>query len=137
MIVHGQSFLDLLVYRFRRGGLYLLDEPEAALSIQGCLAAITRIHDLVQQGSQFLGLDRARRLRRRVAGTRHPPVPGRSAATVGRCLDDGSGRMIAASGHARRSAPVSAHAHDDHHRPAAHRDHHALIGLITNGAAGP
>jgi len=51
---HGQSFLDLLVHRFRPGGLYLLDEPEAALSIQGCLAAITRIHDLVQQGSQFL-----------------------------------------------------------------------------------
>ena len=51
---HGQSFLDLLVHRFRPGGLYLLDEPEAALSTQGCMAALTRIHDLVQQGSQFL-----------------------------------------------------------------------------------
>jgi predicted ATPase len=51
---HGQSFLDLLLHRFRPGGLYLLDEPEAALSIQGCLAALLRIHDLVRQGSQFL-----------------------------------------------------------------------------------
>jgi predicted ATPase len=51
---HGQSFLDLLIHRFRPGGLFLLDEPEAALSTQGCLAALTRIHDLVQQGSQFL-----------------------------------------------------------------------------------
>jgi predicted ATPase len=51
---HGQSFLDLLVHRFRPGGLYLLDEPEAALSTQGCTAALTRIHELVQQGSQFL-----------------------------------------------------------------------------------
>jgi predicted ATPase len=51
---HGQSFLDLLVHRFRPGGLYLLDEPEAALSTQGCMAALTRIHDLVQQDSQFL-----------------------------------------------------------------------------------
>ncbi len=51
---HGQSFLDLLVHRFRPGGLYLLDEPEAALSTQGCMAALLRIHDLVQQGSQFL-----------------------------------------------------------------------------------
>jgi predicted ATPase len=51
---HGQSFLDLLVHRFRPGDLYLLDEPEAALSTTGCLAALTRIHDLVQHGSQFL-----------------------------------------------------------------------------------
>ena len=51
---HGQSFLDLLVHRFRPGGLYLLDEPEAALSTTGCLTALARIHDLVQQGSQFL-----------------------------------------------------------------------------------
>jgi len=51
---HGQSFLDLLVHRFRPGGLYLLDEPEAALSTRGCLAALVRMHDLVQHGSKFL-----------------------------------------------------------------------------------
>lgn len=51
---HGESFLDLLLHRFRPGGLYLLDEPEAALSTRGALAALARIHDLVRHGSQFL-----------------------------------------------------------------------------------
>jgi predicted ATPase len=31
-----------------------MDEPEAALSTQGRLAALTRMHDLAQQGSQLL-----------------------------------------------------------------------------------
>ncbi|GEL24611.1 hypothetical protein PSU4_35650 [Pseudonocardia sulfidoxydans NBRC 16205] len=51
---HGQSFLDLLNHRFRPGGLYLLDEPEAALSVTGCMAALARIHELARQGSQFI-----------------------------------------------------------------------------------
>lgn len=51
---HGQSFLDLLTHRFRPRGLYLLDEPEAALSTSGQLAALARIQDLTTQGSQFL-----------------------------------------------------------------------------------
>lgn len=51
---HGESFLDLLVHRFWPGGLYLLDEPEAALSAQGCLTAIALIHRAVAQGSQFV-----------------------------------------------------------------------------------
>ncbi|HWS35219.1 MAG TPA: AAA family ATPase, partial [Actinoplanes sp.] len=51
---HGESFLDLAVHRFGPNGLYLLDEPEAALSVQGCLALLLRIADLVADGSQFL-----------------------------------------------------------------------------------
>jgi predicted ATPase len=51
---HGESFLDLIAYRFRAGGLYLMDEPEAALSPRGALAALARIHDLTIAGSQFL-----------------------------------------------------------------------------------
>ena len=51
---HGESFLDLANHRFGPGGLYLLDEPEAALSVQGCLALLLRITDLVAAGSQFL-----------------------------------------------------------------------------------
>ncbi len=51
---HGQSFLDLLTHRFRPCGLYLLDEPEAALSTNGQLAALARIQDLTTQDSQFL-----------------------------------------------------------------------------------
>jgi predicted ATPase len=51
---HGQSFVDLLVHRFGPHGLYLLGEPEAALSVRGCLAALARIMQLVEQGSQFV-----------------------------------------------------------------------------------
>ncbi len=51
---HGESFLALLVNRFRGEGLYLLDEPEAALSPSRQLAVLTRIHDLVEQKSQFI-----------------------------------------------------------------------------------
>ncbi|MGC5309820.1 AAA family ATPase [Micromonospora zamorensis] len=51
---HGESFLDLTIYRFKPQGLYLLDEPEAALSVHGCLALLTRIHDLTEAGAQFV-----------------------------------------------------------------------------------
>src|SRR5438552_6838722 len=51
---HGESFIALLVNRFHGEGLYLLDEPEAALSPSRQLSVITRIHDLVQQKSQFI-----------------------------------------------------------------------------------
>ncbi len=51
---HGESFLDLAVNRFGPEGLYLLDEPEAALSVRGCLALLSRMHELVEQGSQLL-----------------------------------------------------------------------------------
>ena len=51
---HGESFLALVLNRFRGHGLYLLDEPEAALSPKRQLAVLTRIHDLVQEQSQFI-----------------------------------------------------------------------------------
>jgi predicted ATPase len=51
---HGESFLALVMNRFGADGLYVLDEPEAALSLRGCLALIRRIHDLVADGSQFI-----------------------------------------------------------------------------------
>ncbi|WP_052667440.1 AAA family ATPase [Nitriliruptor alkaliphilus] len=51
---HGESFLSLALHRFGPNGLYLLDEPEAALSPQGCLALLRRIHDLVDEGGQFI-----------------------------------------------------------------------------------
>jgi predicted ATPase len=53
-ISHGESFLNLLLHRFRANGLYLLDEPEAALSPARQLAALVRIHDLVRAGCQFI-----------------------------------------------------------------------------------
>lgn len=51
---HGESFLTLLEHRFRGWGLYLLDEPEAALSPQRQLAALRRMHQLVVERSQFI-----------------------------------------------------------------------------------
>jgi predicted ATPase len=51
---HGESFLDLLTHRFGPDGLYLLDEPEAALSPQGCLALVRRIGELTSQGCQLV-----------------------------------------------------------------------------------
>ncbi len=51
---HGESFLALMMHRFGGNGLYLLDEPEAALSPQRQLAVLSRIHDLVGDGSQFI-----------------------------------------------------------------------------------
>ena len=51
---HGESFLSLVLERFGGGGLYILDEPEAALSARGQLTLIRRMHDLVEDGSQFL-----------------------------------------------------------------------------------
>jgi predicted ATPase len=51
---HGQSFVDLLTYRFGPRGLYLLDEPEAALSVRGCMAVLARLAELVEQGSQIV-----------------------------------------------------------------------------------
>lgn len=51
---HGESFMTLLNNRFGEQGLYILDEPEAALSPQRQLAALSRIHDLVLERSQFI-----------------------------------------------------------------------------------
>jgi predicted ATPase len=51
---HGESFLALMMHRFGGKGLYILDEPEAALSPQRQLAVLSRIHDLVNDDSQFI-----------------------------------------------------------------------------------
>ncbi|MGN6255096.1 MAG: AAA family ATPase [Solirubrobacterales bacterium] len=51
---HGESFLALILNRFGPDGLYFLDEPEAALSAQNCLTCLRRMHELVEQGSQFV-----------------------------------------------------------------------------------
>ena len=51
---HGESFIYLLQNRFRPNGLYILDEPEAALSPQRQLAALAILHRLISQGSQFV-----------------------------------------------------------------------------------
>ncbi|NVD69424.1 AAA family ATPase [Duganella sp. BJB1802] len=51
---HGEAFMAVLLNKFKGKGLYLLDEPEAALSPNRQLAALTAIHQLVQDESQFI-----------------------------------------------------------------------------------
>ena len=51
---HGEAFLATLMHKLTGNGLYLLDEPEAALSPARQLTAISLIHQLVQQDSQFI-----------------------------------------------------------------------------------
>lgn len=51
---HGEAFLALFLHRFRGEGLYLLDEPESALSPSRQLALLVRMHDLVKSASQLI-----------------------------------------------------------------------------------
>ncbi|MCW7551125.1 AAA family ATPase [Endozoicomonas gorgoniicola] len=51
---HGESFLSLVLNRFRGNGLYILDEPEAALSPARQLTVLSRMNQLVQKKSQFI-----------------------------------------------------------------------------------
>lgn len=74
---HGESFLALLVNRFGPDGLYLLDEPEAALSAQNCLTCLRRMYELIQRGSQF------------VIATHSPILLAYPQATIYECSDAG------------------------------------------------
>ena len=51
---HGESFFSLITKRFWGNGLYILDEPEAALSPSRQMAFLCRMNDLVKQHSQFI-----------------------------------------------------------------------------------
>ncbi len=51
---HGESFLSLVIHRFSGNGLYILDEPEAALSPTRQLAVLARMNQLLEQDSQFI-----------------------------------------------------------------------------------
>jgi predicted ATPase len=51
---HGESFIALALHRFGPDGLYMLDEPEAALSPLRQMSMLRRMHDLVREGCQFI-----------------------------------------------------------------------------------
>lgn len=51
---HGESFLAFLASRDTERGLFILDEPEAALSFSSCLQLMVLMESLVADGSQFL-----------------------------------------------------------------------------------
>ena len=78
---HGESFLALLNQRFGGRGLYLLDEPEAALSPQRQLVALARLHALVQQQAQF------------VIATHSPLLMAYPHAWIYQCSADGVRRV--------------------------------------------
>jgi predicted ATPase len=51
---HGESFFALFRHRFRGHGLYLMDEPEAALSPKRQLDFLSVLHDYCKRGAQFV-----------------------------------------------------------------------------------
>jgi predicted ATPase len=51
---HGESFLALFRNRLGGDGLYIVDEPEAALSPNRQLTLLVILHDLVKRGAQFM-----------------------------------------------------------------------------------
>lgn len=51
---HGESFLALVENRFSPDGLFILDEPEAAISPMRMLRLMADIHDLAKRGAQFI-----------------------------------------------------------------------------------
>lgn len=51
---HGEQFLDVARSRFGPGGLFLMDEPESALSFTSQLALMRMMHDYSAEGSQFI-----------------------------------------------------------------------------------
>lgn len=51
---HGESFIDLIEHQFQEGGLYILDEPESALSPSSQLKLLKLIHKLSKEGSQII-----------------------------------------------------------------------------------
>ncbi len=74
---HGESFLALMNHRFGGQGLYILDEPEAALSPQRQLAVLARIHELVLAQSQF------------IIATHSPILMAYPDACIYQCNEDG------------------------------------------------
>lgn len=51
---HGEQFLTAIRERFGPGGLFLMDEPESALSFTSQLALMRAMHEAVSAGSQFI-----------------------------------------------------------------------------------
>ncbi|WP_042220940.1 AAA family ATPase [Oceanobacillus manasiensis] len=51
---HGEAFFSVFLHRFSGEGIYILDEPEAALSPLRQMSMLSRIHELVSEGAQFI-----------------------------------------------------------------------------------
>jgi predicted ATPase len=53
-ISHGEGFLAVFRAMFSEPGLYLMDEPEAALSFASCLQLVALMHELGESGAQVI-----------------------------------------------------------------------------------
>ena len=73
---HGESFLALMQNRFHGNSIFILDEPEAALSPQRQLTALLMIGRLAKEGSQF------------IIATHSPILLGLPGSQI-LCFDDG------------------------------------------------
>ncbi|SDJ09947.1 Predicted ATPase [Frankineae bacterium MT45] len=51
---HGEGFLEILAAMVSDPGLYVLDEPESALSFDSCLMLLTLMSDMIAAGSQLV-----------------------------------------------------------------------------------
>ena len=51
---HGESFLSVILNRLSGNGLYILDEPESALSINSLYKLMVKMHELEKKNSQFI-----------------------------------------------------------------------------------
>ena len=51
---HGEAFMALLDHKFSGNSLFILDEPEAALSPSRQLSMLARMHELINKNSQFI-----------------------------------------------------------------------------------
>lgn len=75
---HGESFIEILRTRFNGPGLYVLDEPESALSFTGCLALVDLLQDLAATGTAQV-----------IVATHSPVVAAIPGATIYEVNDSG------------------------------------------------
>jgi predicted ATPase len=54
VISHGEGFRVIFESMFREPGLYLMDEPESALSFRSCLQLVALMHELGRGGGQVI-----------------------------------------------------------------------------------
>ena len=74
---HGEALLWIVQNRFHPRGLFLLDEPESALSPQRQLALLRLLHDRIRSGSQI------------VMATHSPILMAYPGATIYACTENG------------------------------------------------
>lgn len=74
---HGESFLAVITNRFSGNGLYILDEPESALSPSGQMALMLSIESLLNKNSQF------------IIATHSPILMAYPGAQIYECTDGG------------------------------------------------